>query len=63
MYYDEKDMKLWDVTYRDVNGNRHVVRYCTVSKSDAIRLFKSEQERGDVFEGITEHQERKNVNE
>ena len=57
--FSEKKMKLWDVRYKDANGNKHLVRYCAVSKSDAMRLFKSEQERGDVFESITEHKERK----
>lgn len=57
--FDEKDMKLWDVRYTDSNGNKQLVRYCAVSKSDALRLFKSEQERGEVLESITEHRERK----
>ena len=57
--FSEKDMKLWNVRYTDANGNKQLVRYCAVSKSDAMRLFKSEQERGDVLESITEHRERK----
>ena len=57
--FEEKDMKLWDVRYADAHGNKQLVRYCAVSKDDAMRLFKSEQQRGEVLESITRHRERK----
>ena len=62
MFY-EKDMKLWDVCYTDKYGNRQLVRYCAVSKSDAMRLFKSEQERGEVLKSITEYKKREIEND
>lgn len=58
MFYERK-MKLWDIRYTDAHGNKQLVRYCAISKTEALRLFKSEQQRGEVLECITEHRERK----
>lgn len=51
MFY-EKEMHLWDVRYTDKYGNKQCVRYCARTEDEAKRLFRSEQERGEVLESI-----------
>ena len=59
--FDESKMKLWDVRYTDAHGNKQCVRYCAVSEEHTKRLFRSEQERGEVLESIEKVKDKKNV--
>ena len=58
MFY-EKEIHLWDVSYTDKYGNKQCVRYCARTEEEAKRLFRSEQEHGDVLEGIRKVREQK----
>ena len=49
VFYSEADTKLWDVIYINRHGNKQCVRYCATSKENAERLFKFEQQRGEVL--------------
>lgn len=45
-------LHVWNVKYTDKNGDVHYVRYTTATRDEAIRLFRSEQDHGDVIKSV-----------
>lgn len=51
-------LHVWNVKYADKNGNIYNIRYSTATKDEAIRLFRSEQDKGDVIKSIRKVREK-----